>query len=206
MTLRRLHLLLAEHGKPHGWSVKPTQPAVRQANAQGVEEVGGSEGPPVIGGIGPPLVGGETQPERVLTSHGSSRKRRKKGHGKHGPNGRATSGTERPWLSAPCLAPDRLAQGRADSPTPALSDLPSGLRYGRSIGLSGMRGNSPVPFLGGGGLATGSCYPTLRSASLRLPAAAEGRAFGSLQTQVMIRCNDNSTERKRHAPTVSHRA
>ena len=57
---RRLHLLLAEHGKPHGLSVKPTQPAVRQANTQGVEDVGGSEGPPVIGGIGPPLVGGET--------------------------------------------------------------------------------------------------------------------------------------------------
>jgi hypothetical protein len=33
--------------------------------------------------------------------------------------------------------------------------------------------------------------------------SSSGLAFGSLQTQVMIRCNDNSTERKRHAPTVS---
>jgi hypothetical protein len=42
--------------------------------------------------------GGETQPERVLTSHGSRRTRRRKGHGTHGPHGRAASGTERPWL------------------------------------------------------------------------------------------------------------
>jgi hypothetical protein len=162
-TLRRRHVLLAEHGKPHGWSVQPTQPAARQANTQGVEDVGGSEGPPVIRGIGPPYAGGETQPERVLTSHWSSRKRRKKGDGKHGPNGRATSGTERPWLSAHCLAPDRLETGRADSPTPAPSDLPSGLRYGRSIGLSGMRGNSHVPFLGEGAMVTPPPYPTLVS-------------------------------------------
>jgi hypothetical protein len=51
-----------------------------------------------------------------------------------------------------------------ERPKPALSDLPSGLRHRRSIGLSGMRGNAHVPFLGGGGLATGSCYPTLRCA------------------------------------------
>jgi hypothetical protein len=43
--------------------------------------------------------GGETHPERVLTSHRSSRKRKKKGKGTHGPHGRAASGTERPWLS-----------------------------------------------------------------------------------------------------------
>jgi hypothetical protein len=30
--------------------------------------------------------------------------------------------------------------------------------------------------------------------------------FGSFQTKIIIRCNDNSTERKRHAPTVPHRA
>ena len=37
------------------WVVRSlTQPAVKPANVQGVEEVGGSEGPPVIGGIGPP--------------------------------------------------------------------------------------------------------------------------------------------------------
>ena len=37
-----------------------------------------------------------------------------------------------------------------ESPKPALSDLPSGPRHRRSIGLSGMRGNSHVPFLGDG--------------------------------------------------------
>jgi hypothetical protein len=37
------------------WVVRPlTQLAVKLANAQGVEEVGGSEGHPVIGWIGPP--------------------------------------------------------------------------------------------------------------------------------------------------------
>jgi hypothetical protein len=95
--------------------------------------------------------GGETQPARVLTAHGSSRQRRRQGNGKHGPYGGATSGTERPWLST-------------ESSQPALSDLPSGLCHCRSIGLSGMRGNSPVPFGGGGDLATGSCYPTVRCA------------------------------------------
>jgi hypothetical protein len=69
---------------------------------------------------------GDIQPERVLTSHGSSRERRKKGDGKPGPNGWAIGGTERPWLSAHHLAPDRLAQSGADSPKPALSNLPSG--------------------------------------------------------------------------------
>ena len=49
-----LHLLLTEHGKPHGWSDQLTQPAVKPANAQGVQDVRESEGPPVIGGIGPP--------------------------------------------------------------------------------------------------------------------------------------------------------
>ena len=52
--------------------------------------------------------GGETQPERVRTSHRSSRKGRKKGNGKRGPYGRAASGTERPRLSTPGLVPDRL--------------------------------------------------------------------------------------------------
>jgi hypothetical protein len=42
-----------EHGQPHGWSIKPTQPAAWQANAQGVRDVGGSESQPVIGGRGP---------------------------------------------------------------------------------------------------------------------------------------------------------
>jgi hypothetical protein len=37
--------------------------------AQRVEDVGKSEGRPVIGRIGPPE-GGDTQPERVLTSDG----------------------------------------------------------------------------------------------------------------------------------------
>jgi hypothetical protein len=50
--------------------------------------------------------GGETPPERVLTSHGSSRTRRRKGNGRHGPYGRAASGTERPWLSLHGLVPD----------------------------------------------------------------------------------------------------
>jgi hypothetical protein len=109
-TLRRLHLLLAEHGKPQGWSVQPTQPAARPANTQGVEDVGGSDGPSVIGGRGLPLAGGTTQPARGLTSHRSSRKRRKQGHGTHGPHGRATSGTERPWRSAHCLEPARLGK------------------------------------------------------------------------------------------------
>jgi hypothetical protein len=170
VTLKRSILQLVEHGKPHGWSDTPTQPVVRQANAQGVRDVGGSEGPPVIGGIGPPLVGGETQPERVLTSHGSSRTRRRKGNGRHGPHGRAASGTERLWLSTHGLVPDRWDHSGMESPKPALSDLPSGLRNRRSIGLSGMRGNSHVPFLGGGGLATGSCYPTVRCA----PASGSG--------------------------------
>ena len=119
---------------------------------------------------------GDIQPERVLTSHGSSRENRKEGDGTHGPNGWATYGTERPWLSAHQLAPDRLAQSGADSPKPALSDLPSGLRHGRSIGVSGMRGNSHVPFLGGGGLATGSCYPTVCSAPAS--GSSSGLAFG----------------------------
>jgi len=48
--------------------------------------------------------GGETHPERVLTSHWSSRTRRRKGNGRHGPHGRAASGTERPWLSTHGLA------------------------------------------------------------------------------------------------------
>src|SRR5512134_1638741 len=68
--------------------------------------------------------GGKTQPERVLTSHWSSRERRKKGNGKRGPYGRAASGTERPWLSTPGLVPDRWDQRGTESPKPALSDLP----------------------------------------------------------------------------------
>jgi hypothetical protein len=55
--------------------------------------------------------------------------------------------------------------GRADSPKPALADLPSGQGYTyRSIGLSGMRGNSHVPFLGEGAMVTPPPYPTLRFA------------------------------------------
>ena len=67
-------------------------------------------------------------------------------------------------VGPPQAPKDRGYPRGTDSSKPALSDLPSGLRHGRSIGLSGMRGNSPVPFLGGGGLATGSCYPTARCA------------------------------------------
>ena len=38
------------------WMVRPlTHLAVKPAHVQGGEEVGGSEGPPVIGGIGPPV-------------------------------------------------------------------------------------------------------------------------------------------------------
>src|SRR5262245_20986986 len=73
--------------------------------------------------------GGDTQPERVLTSHRSSRKRRQKGDGKPGPNGRAASGTERPRLSMHGLVPERWDHRGMESPKPALSDLPSGLRY-----------------------------------------------------------------------------
>ena len=116
--------------------------------------------------------GGETPPERVLTSHWSSRKRRKKGHGKRGPHGEAASGTERPWLSTHGLVPDRLDHRGMESPKPALSDLPSGLRHRRSIGLSGMRKLARA-VLRGRGLATGSCYPTV--AALPLPAAADAR-------------------------------
>jgi hypothetical protein len=89
---------------------------------------------------------GDSQPARVLTSHGSSRESRRAGEGTHGPHGWATYGTERPWLSAPQLAPERLAQSGADRPQPALADLPSGRRDRRSLGLSGMRGNAHVPF------------------------------------------------------------
>src|SRR4029453_4034349 len=137
--------------KPHGWSVQPTPPAARRAKAQGVRAVGAREGPPVIGGIGPPLAGGETPPERVLTSHRSRRTRRRKGNGRHGPHGRAASGTERPWLSTHGLVPDRWDHRGTESPKPALSDLPSGLRHRRSIGLSGMRGKAHAPLFGGGG-------------------------------------------------------
>jgi hypothetical protein len=79
---------------------------------------------------------GDIPPERVLTSHRSSRKRRREGDGKHGPNGWATNGTERSWLPAHRLAPDRLAQGGAESPKPALSDLPSGQGAALEAGAS----------------------------------------------------------------------
>ena len=69
---------------------------------------------------------GDSQPERVLTSHRSSREKRKKGDGKHGPHGRVTSDTERPGLGADRLVPGQLEKGGAESPKPALSALPSG--------------------------------------------------------------------------------
>jgi hypothetical protein len=71
----------------------------------------------------------------------------------------------------------RMDHSGTDRPKPALSDLPSGLCYGRSIGLSGMRGNSHVPFLGGGGLATGSCYPTVRSCLAPASGSGSGPAL-----------------------------
>ena len=65
-------------------------------------------------------------------------------------------------VGPPQAPKDRGYPRGTDSPKPALSDLPSGLRHGRSIGLSGMRGNSPVPFLGEGAMVTPPPYPTLR--------------------------------------------
>jgi hypothetical protein len=78
------------------------------------------------------------------------------------------------------LVPDRLDPSGTERPKLALSDLPSGLRHCRSIGLSGMRGNSPVPFLGGGGLATGPCYPTVRSCLAPASSSSSGLAFGNM--------------------------
>jgi hypothetical protein len=134
-----------EHGKPHGLSVQPTQPAARQAKTQGVEDVGGSEGPPVIGGIGPPLVGGETQPARVLTAHGSSRTRRRKGHGRHGPHGRAASGTERPWLST--HGPQRNGSSKAcafgSSERPVLRQVNRLERHVGKLARAVLRGRGP---------------------------------------------------------------
>ena len=68
-------------------------------------------------------------------------------------------------VGPPQAPKDRGYPRGTDSPKPALSDLPSGLRHGRSIGLSGMRGNSPVPFLGEGAMVTPPPYPTLRCAA-----------------------------------------
>ena len=65
-----------------------------------------------------------------------------------------------------------------ESPKPALSDLPSGLRHRRSIGLSGMRGNSHVPFLGDGGWRQAPA--TRPSAALPLPVAADAQHSASV--------------------------
>jgi len=100
--------------------------------------------------------GGETHPDRGLTSHRSSRRRRRQGHGRHGPHGRAAPGPERPGRSAHGWVPDRLDHSGTERPKPALSDLPR-------IGLSGMRGNSHVPFLGEEAMVTPPPYPTVRS-------------------------------------------
>jgi hypothetical protein len=77
---------------------------------------------------------GDIQPERGLTSRRSRRQRRKQGAGQHGPHGRGTRDTERPWLSAHPLVPGRRETGGAESPKPALSDLPSGHGATRATG------------------------------------------------------------------------